>query len=1302
MITIQDGGVRHSSQLWRRGTGFNVTYDADGVPTLSVAGSVEQQAVEVSDSNTAATEVTGFVFQGDVLDVNAGLATFKFDSRYMQLGATIPWSQITNRPTTLNGYGITDAYTITQLQTPASASFAAENLTGSIADARLSANVALRGFNQFSNYQEVMRTPATSAAFAARITGEASIRWLINVDGLMQWGPGTGGGTPYDTNLYRSAANVLRTDDNFDALALRIGGTQVIGSTRVLAGVTTDAGIVTSGTFGVPRGGTGLATVASGSILVGAGTAAMTALAPGAARRVLIGSSSTAWSSRLLEAADIPSHTHVTGDIVGTVAPAQGGLGMNPTGLGAATIYWNGTAFSTIANTPLPTAGNLKYYTLATDGSLGWADKPSGTIDATGATAGQVIQATGSGAASYNWGAIFPSVTGSIGQAIIYTGLTGGLPTYAGGNVDWAYVGNVPVYTTRWPAFSEVTGTASVSQGGTGRTSLTSGNLLLGAGTSAITQLAPGTVGYYLRGSSGSAWAASALLASDLTGTFGSRLGWDAPFVRAANSTVWATGYNLANDGFNNSALSGALVLTTGFGTSTGNNMFVIKIIGRLHGTATPVELMVSGYVTAAGTILTVSHTVSHVDFTHSVRLALNAAGFLCVILGETSSSWSYPRLFVPYAGVGYSAGSGRGPVFEGWSFSAVTDLSAYTAIITSINETNAQYLNGQSAAYYLDAANLTGSISDARLSSNVVLENASNVFSGFNEVVRATPSAAFGIRETGNAWWRLVAYSYGTLLWGDGSVAGDTNLYRHAANFLRTDDAFGAASYRIGTTEIISSGMVLSSVQVPTSLLSGQVPPAQGGTGINPTGLGAATMYWNGTAFVTIANSPLPTLGNLKYYTMASDGSLGWADRPTGTIDASGTMAGQVLQSTGSGATSYGWGPVFPTTTGLVGQALIYAGLNGGLPVYAGGNVDWAYVNAPATFPPSAHSHSAADVTSGTLGVARGGTGVSSVTAGVALVGSGTGPLGAVAPGAAGGFFRSNGTAWVRGTIQASDIPSHTHVEADLPTTHATRNVFNGGIRMPDGTALLPSVSIGQDDLGFWRNATNRLGLAGGVDVTRSITAAEEVTARSGGLHPAQIGLHSTYPGFAAFWRGGNPHYAVLADTTNLYLNANSATGFVRIRRANLDLAWFDGDGSHTASWFRNAADATGIVNSVNGCSWFPTTATGRWISQSGNGIELRTTAGAVRGYLHFNSDAFGSFGLVDSGFNWRVRAHVSGVEMYGTAEFDGPAIFKGGATKEVGGIGYEIPVVHWSTTDPVAGDAEDYPLGTLWLTAQ
>ena len=58
-------------------------------------------------------------------------------------------------------------------------------------------------------------------------------------------------------------------------------------------------------------------------------------------------------------------------------------------------------------------------------------------------------------------------------------------------------------------------GSFAVNRGGTGRTSLTSGNLLVGAGTNAVNFLAPGTAGQVVR-STGSAWASTALQAGDI------------------------------------------------------------------------------------------------------------------------------------------------------------------------------------------------------------------------------------------------------------------------------------------------------------------------------------------------------------------------------------------------------------------------------------------------------------------------------------------------------------------------------------------------------------------------------------------------------------------------------------------------------------------------------------------------------------------------------------------------------------------------------------------------------------------
>ena len=50
-------------------------------------------------------------------------------------------------------------------------------------------------------------------AFQARVTGDTVSRLNIDADGGMSWGPG--GASAQDTNLYRAAADELKTDDNF-------------------------------------------------------------------------------------------------------------------------------------------------------------------------------------------------------------------------------------------------------------------------------------------------------------------------------------------------------------------------------------------------------------------------------------------------------------------------------------------------------------------------------------------------------------------------------------------------------------------------------------------------------------------------------------------------------------------------------------------------------------------------------------------------------------------------------------------------------------------------------------------------------------------------------------------------------------------------------------------------------------------------------------------------------------------------------------------------------------------------------
>ncbi len=67
------------------------------------------------------------------------------------------------------------------------------------------------------------------------------------------------------------------------------------------------------------------------------------------------------------------------------------------------------------------------------------------------------------------------------------------------------------------------------------------------------------------------------------------------------------------------------------------------------------------------------------------------------------------------------------------------------------------------------------------------------------SSTVATSGTASYGTSVTGDTQFRVVTEGSGKITWGSGSVAGDTNLYRSAADTLKTDDALivaGAASF--------------------------------------------------------------------------------------------------------------------------------------------------------------------------------------------------------------------------------------------------------------------------------------------------------------------------------------------------------------------------------------------------------------------------------------------------------------------------------------------------------------------------
>lgn len=66
----------------------------------------------------------------------------------------------------------------------------------------------------------------SAAVFGAGIDGDTYRQWVVGPTGIIEWGGGSGA---RDTNLYRSAAGMLKTDDSFTVLSRLIVGSNASG-----------------------------------------------------------------------------------------------------------------------------------------------------------------------------------------------------------------------------------------------------------------------------------------------------------------------------------------------------------------------------------------------------------------------------------------------------------------------------------------------------------------------------------------------------------------------------------------------------------------------------------------------------------------------------------------------------------------------------------------------------------------------------------------------------------------------------------------------------------------------------------------------------------------------------------------------------------------------------------------------------------------------------------------------------------------------------------------------------------------
>ena len=226
---------------------------------------------------------------------------------------------------------------------------------GSANQVRSASLIAFKTLN--AGADQAIGVKTCEMSYAASLLSGAYLMGVQNSDYVLIKGGTTitnGGivlGSGGDTNLYRSAANQLKTDDSFDAYDYDIGGTAIITNAKVLANVTCDTGIVTSGQFSISRMPRGTA----GYVIRGTGAGsdpayALLAFTDMATGRITLTQMTVGTSGYFLkgQGASDPVYAAIVGaDLPAPAASVRGGVALPATPTG--TFYKDDGTWGTVA-----------------------------------------------------------------------------------------------------------------------------------------------------------------------------------------------------------------------------------------------------------------------------------------------------------------------------------------------------------------------------------------------------------------------------------------------------------------------------------------------------------------------------------------------------------------------------------------------------------------------------------------------------------------------------------------------------------------------------------------------------------------------------------------------------------------------------------------------------------------------------------------------------------------------------------------------------------------------------------------
>lgn len=865
------------------------------------------------------------------------------------------------------------------------------------------------GGTSFASYTIGDILYASGATALSKLAGVATGNSIISggVGTAPSWGK-IGLTTHVSGTLPIANGGTGTTSTTFCSLTTNVAGTLPIANGGTGSTSTTYCSLTANvtGTLPAANGGTGVASYAIGDILYASGSTALSALGAAATGNSLISGGAgvaPSWGK-------IGLTTHVSGTLpitnggTGTTATAYCSLASNVTGtLPAAN---GGTGLASYA------VGDLLYASGSTAISA-LADVATGSALISGGIG--VAPSWGKVGLTTHVSGTLPIANGGTGSTSttycsLTTNVTGTLPIANGGTGSTS--------TTYCSLTANVTGTLPAANGGTGNASYTIGDLLYASGSTTLSKLADVATGNTLiSGGVGVApsWGKVGLdthvsgtlpVANGGTGqtsyTNGQLLIGNTTGNTLTKGTLTAgSGINIINGGgtITIEAVTGGVGTVTSVGVSGGTTGITVS--------GSPVTT--SGTITLAGTLVAAnggtgqsSYAVGDILYASTTSALSKLAGVATgntLISGGTGTAPSWGK-------VGLTTHvSGTLPIANGGTGSTATD---YCSLTSNVSGTLPIANGGTGLTSYTigDLVYASGSTTLAKLADvatgNSLISGGVGVAPSWGKIGLTTHVS--GTLPAANGGTGIASYTIGDLVYASGATTltqlaapatgnaligngvgaapswGKINLTTTVSNVLPVGNGgTGLSSYSTGDILLATGAStigVLADVATGSAIISGGVAsnPVWGKIGLTThvDGILPVANGGTGTSSSTFVNLATNVSGSLA----ANNGGTGNSSYTVGDLlYASGTTALSKLADVATGNSLISGGVGVAPSWGKIG---LTTHVSGTLPIANGGTGSTA----------TAYCSLATNVT-GTLPVANGGTGQTSYTDGQLLIGN-------------------------------------------------------------------------------------------------------------------------------------------------------------------------------------------------------------------------------------------------------------------------------------------------------------------------